>query len=81
MFAISSGSISRWISECGRCSRMNSTLRLIPRQVVADEFADEVLDALRVGRAGDHRVDRDAGARDAFANPRETPSSAVFVTP
>ena len=54
MFAISSGSIRRWISECGRCSRMNSRCASSHGSVVADELADEVLDALGVGRAGDH---------------------------
>ena len=62
MLAISSGSMRRCSSDWGRCSRMNARCASSHGRLGADQLVHEVLDARGVGRAGDHRVDRHAGA-------------------
>lgn len=44
-------------------------LRPVPGQLVADEFADEVLDASGAGRPGDDGVDGDTGAGGVLGEP------------
>jgi hypothetical protein len=56
-------------------------LRLLPRQVAVDELEDEVLEPpVCVGPAITEFTVTPVPAA-ALANPRETPSSAVFETP
>jgi hypothetical protein len=61
MWAISSGSISRWRRDCRRWPH-EGALGLVPGQVAVDELVDEVLDAAGVGRSRDDRVHRHARA-------------------
>ncbi len=81
MFAISAGSISRWISDCGRWRRMNSRWassqpRSSPTRLCTNSSTPPVC----VGPAMTELTVTPVPAA-AFAKPRETASRAVFDMP
>lgn len=79
--AISSGSISRWSSDCGRCSRMKTRCASSQgRSRSTSWYTKSSTPAVWVGPAMTQFTVTPLPAA-SFAKPRPTPSRAVLETP